>query len=362
MLAQAFWTDFGSPVLSRAIGLALSGLPDPPRRIAVGLSGGADSAMLAVHAALHARRHRLELHFFHVHHGLQAPADDWQARVHDLALMLRVPCHGYRAQVALGRGDGMESAARDARYRAFVELARLAGLRHILLAHHGDDQAETVLLRLLRGAGPAGMAAMAAANERDGLCYVRPWLQQDRAAILEQAALFTQASGWAPVVDPTNADDQYTRAALRERLVPELNARWPGWKGNLLRHARQSAEARQILSDVAAQDFAGLEPSADRLSFSLSAWRALSPPRQALVLRHWLALLGKRMPTDARLQELMRQLRGLHALGHDRRMRLRHGDAWICCLRGRVCLEPAGAPAPPAAGALAPPGGFCEKR
>ena len=352
MLTEAFWRDFGSPGLLRAIGSSLTELSDSPQRIAVGLSGGADSAMLAVHAALHARRHRLELHFFHVHHGLQAPADAWQAHVHDLALMLRVPCHAYRARVMLGRGGGMESAARDARYLAFVELARMANLKHILLAHHGDDQAETVLLRLLRGAGPAGMAAMAPMSERDGLCYLRPWLQQDRAVILEQAESFARLSGWAPVVDPTNTDDQYTRAAVRERLVPELNARWPGWKGNLLRHARQSADAGMVLSEVAAQDFLGLEPSADRLSFSLSAWRRLSEPRQALVLRHWLSLLDKRMPTDARLQELMRQLRGLHAMGHDRQMRLKHGDAWISCVRGRVCIAPV--QAPPSVGTDAP--------
>src|SRR5690606_18536170 len=121
--------------------------------------------------------------------------------------------------------------------------------------------AETVMLRLLRGAGPTGMAAMAPVVQRDDLVYLRPWLQQPRSLILEQAEAFARLTSWSPVIDPTNSDDQYTRAALRQRIVPALNERWPGWKGNLLRHARQSAEAAGVLSEVAAQDFARLDPS-----------------------------------------------------------------------------------------------------
>src|SRR5690606_21247283 len=114
---------------------------------------------------------------------------------------------------------------------------------------------------------------------------------------------------------------------------------WPGWQGNLLRHARQSAELKEVLDEVAAQDFGTLDPSADGGSFSLAAWRGLSHGRQALVLRYWLSQLSQRMPTDARLQEIMRQLRGLHALGHDRQMQVKHGRAWIRCLKGRVFLD-----------------------
>jgi tRNA(Ile)-lysidine synthase len=253
--------------------------------------------------------------------------------------MLGVACHSLSVRVELGGGDGIESAARDARYRAFDELAALTGVRHILLAHHRNDQAETVLLRLLRGAGPTGLSAMAPAMQRHGLSYLRPWLDIDRADILEQARAFFELSGWEPVHDPTNADDSYTRAAVRERLAPQLNERWPGWQATLLRHARQSAEIGEILDEVAQRDFAGLDPAADARSFSLAAWRGLSAARQALVLRFWLARLGLRMPTDARLQDLMRQLRGLHALGHDRQMLVKHGSALIRCTRGRVHAE-----------------------
>jgi len=329
---------WAAPALVQAIATAVSSLPERPGQLAVAVSGGPDSAMLAVHALVFGRRESIGVHFLHVHHGLQAHADQWQAHVHDLANMLQAPCHSRRVEVDGIEGYGIESAARDARYTALAQLAGHAGVRHILLAHHRNDQAETVLLRLLRGAGPTGLAAMAPVSRRQGIIYFRPWLDVDRAGILDQAESFGAMSGWDPVRDPTNADDKYTRAAVRQRLVPELNARWPGWQGNVARHARLSGEVSQVLAEVAADDYARLDPSADGCGFSLQAWRGLSVARQALVLRYWLSLHGQRMPSDARLQNIMRQLRGLHALGHDREMRVKHGAAWIRCVRGRVVL------------------------
>ena len=339
MLADSFWLDFGSPHMLLAIEAALSRLPVRPCAVAVGLSGGADSAMLAVHAALFARQSGLKLHFFHVHHGLNPAADQWQNHVHDLAQALRIPCHSRRVQVQAASGDGIEAAARDARYAAFSELAALTGVSVLMLAHHKDDQAETVLLRLLRGAGPTGLAAMAPSMQRQGLTYLRPWLDVARADVLEQADVFFRLCGWEPVSDPSNTHDKYTRSAVRERLTPELNQRWPGWQGVLARHARLSAESSEILNEVAEQDFSGLDPSSDARNFSLQAWRDLSAARQALVLRYWLDRLGLRMPTDARLQDILRQLRGLHALGHDRQMSVKHGQSYIRCAKGRVFLD-----------------------
>ncbi len=339
MHTPGFWRSYGNASLLQAIDKCINDLPQAPQRLAVALSGGADSAMLAVHAALYAHRHAKELHFFHIHHGLQAPADQWLAHVHDLAQALRVPCHSLVVTVPASSGAGIESAARDARYEALNQLARRFGLHHILLAHHRNDQAETVLLRLLRGSGPTGLAAMAPVTQRQDVAYLRPWLDVDRALILDEAQRYSALGSWAPVHDPTNADDRYTRAAVRERLVPALDERWPGWRGNVVRHARQSAEVKDILDEVAQDDFAGLSPDADARSFSLAAWRALSPARQALVLRHWLAINGLRMPTDARLQDAMRQLRQLHAMGHDRQMQVRHAGAWIRCIKGRVLLD-----------------------
>ena len=308
-------------------------------RVAVALSGGADSAMLAVHAAIAARQYpAIELHCFHIHHGLQHAADGWREHAHRLAAGLGLPCHSLRVSVASDSGKGIEAAAREARYAGLKRLAGFTEVAHILLAHHRDDQTETVLMRLLRGAGPTGLAAMAPISQRDGLVYLRPWLETDRDLILTTAQEYARLSGWAAVDDPTNTDDAYTRGAVRRRLAPVLNERWPAWRSILLRHARQARELSGLLEEIAAEDFAGLDPSVDARNFSLAAWRKLGSQRQVLVLRHWLRRHGLRAPTEARMHELCRQLRGLHALGHDRAMRLRHEGHWISCERGRVQL------------------------
>jgi len=310
-------------------------------RIAVGVSGGADSAMLALAAAHAARALGIELRLFHVHHGLQADADAWAAHVRTLGGMLGASVAQACVQVADDAGKGVEAAARDARYGALARLAREHDVSCVLLAHHRDDQAETVLLRLLRGAGPHGMAAMSAAVVRDGVCYLRPWLGTARAAIRAAASSLADAHGWQAVEDPTNADPRYTRAAVRTRLTPVLDARWPGWQAIVARQARHMAEAAQVLDEVAEADLQGLEPGPDRASFSLAAWRKLSPARQAHVLRYWLAGQGVAMPSDARLADLLRQLRQLHALGHDRQLRVEHAGLAVRCHRARVWVEPA---------------------
>ncbi|CAP43791.1 tRNA lysidine(34) synthetase TilS [Bordetella petrii] len=339
---SAAGAGFPSSVLAAALASAVQPLAGAAPRLAVAVSGGADSAMLAAHAAPLARRLGIDLLIFHVHHGLQAAADDWAAHVQALGRILQVSVHTSRAQVRADSGLGIEAAARDARYAALADLARQHEAGHILLAHHQGDQAETVLLRLLRGAGVQGMAAMAPSMPRDGLLYLRPWLNQGRADILRAAQAFAAQHGWQPVQDPTNADPRYTRAAVRELLTPVLDARWPGWQARLADHARHMADAAGILAEVARADLAALQPSADLASFALAPWRELSAARQAQVLRYWLHLHGARMPTEARLADLLRQLRQLHSLGHDRQMRVTHARHVIRCHRGRVWIEPRG--------------------
>lgn len=338
-----------SPELASALRRALQALPQPPARFAVAVSGGADSAMLALHAAAVARETGAGVVLLHVHHGLQDAADGWRDQVEALADLLGLPLRQARVAVATAGGQGIEAAARDARYAALARLAAEEGVGLILLAHHRNDQAETVLLRLLRGTGLGGMAAMAPLTSRDGLAYLRPWLEQDRETILRAARQFAGATCWHAVQDPTNADPRYTRAALRELLAPVLDARWPGWRAIVARHARHVAQANEILDEVAREDFAALEPGPDGASFSLAAWRRLSPARQVHVLRHWLERNGARMPTEARMNDLLRQLRGLHSLGHDRQLRVEQAGHLIRCHRGRVWVEPR-----PGAGTLAP--------
>lgn len=326
--------------LMRPLRHALSAARAESIPVGVAVSGGADSVMLAVHAAEVARDMGVPLHLLHIHHGLYEQADDWADAVHRLGEALQCPAHIMRVQVAAGGGTGIEAAARQARYAALGQAAASLGLRHILLAHHRDDQAETVLLRLLRGAGPDGLAAMSPSTARDGLVYLRPWLDIPRGLIRDAAAAYAARHGWMPVQDPSNADERYTRAALRNLLVPALDARWPGWQAIVARHARLARDAAQILDEVASADFAGLDPSATGDSFSLAAWRSLSAARQAHVLRYWLGRQGARMPTEARLAELLKQLRQLHSLGHDRQLVWNHAGHRVRCIRGRVSIEP----------------------
>lgn len=324
--------------LHTALVRSLAALP-PRAPVAVALSGGIDSVALALVAKQVCNEIGHPLHFFHVHHGLYAQADAWAEHLQVFADDLDIPLSLRRVVVEQDSGLGIEAAARNARYLALADLADANDVKTILLAHHRQDQAETVLLRLLRGTGVLGLGAMHADALRGGLRLVRPWLDLDRDALVAQTRAYTELSGWEPIADPSNIDKHFARGALRAELMPVLDVRWPAWRQTLTRHAKQAQETSQILDEVAATDWQALEPDLEGSSFSLQRWRSLSEPRQALVLRYWLNQQGVAMPGERRLAELMRQLRQVHALGHDRGLLWQHGKHRVQCLRGRVSLS-----------------------
>lgn len=326
-----------SDLLTQALQAALKSLPEHAP-VAVALSGGADSAAMAIAAARVCQLSARPLHFFHIHHGLFAQADSWVEQVRVLADLLETPLEVEYVSVAQDSGLGIEGAARESRYAALVAMALRHQTQALLLAHHRQDQAETVLLRLLRGAGVQGLAAMQSDTRRQGLRMLRPFLDIDRAALLAYVELFTQQTRWLPIQDPSNTDPAYARGAFRSGLIPVLQAHWPAWQQTLARHARQAAQTVEILDEVAAGDLASLDFDASDQSFSLKLWRTLSDARQALVLRHWLHRQGIAMPGDRRLADLLRQLRQLHALGHDRDLLWQHGLVELRCRQGRVLL------------------------
>lgn len=323
--------------LTQALQATLKSLPEHAP-VAVALSGGADSAALAIAAARVCQGSARPLHFFHVHHGLFAEADAWVEQVRTLAQLLQTPLDVVFVKVAQDSGLGLEGAARASRYKALLEMTVRNQTQALLLAHHRQDQAETVLLRLLRGAGVHGLAAMQADTSREGLRLLRPFLDIERAQLLAYVEEFSKTTAWLPVQDPSNTDPKYARGAFRASLIPVLQAHWPAWQQTLTRHARQAAETIEILQEVAASDLAGLDLDSSTNSFSLKLWRLLSPARQASVLRYWLQLQGVAMPGDRRLADLLRQLRQLHALGHDRDLLWQHGDIELRCRQGRVAL------------------------
>jgi tRNA(Ile)-lysidine synthase len=324
--------------LSALLGTALSPLATRAP-VAVALSGGADSVALALIAAQHCAQTARPLHFFHIHHGLMADADAWANHLKVFAQHLNIPLSVCRVQVDQSAGLGLEGAAREARYAALTKLCAQHEIAALLLAHHRQDQAETVLLRLLRGTGVSGMAAMQEDVQRKGLRMLRPWLDVERADLLAVVQDYAERTGWHVVQDPSNTDPRYARGALRSQLAPVLNTHWPAWRETLVRHARQAAETNEVLSEVAAADLKSLEVDPQDHSFSLLRWRALSAARQALVLRHWLQGQGVAMPGERRLSDLLRQLRQLHALGHDRELLWQHGVVAVRCKQGRVLLS-----------------------
>lgn len=306
--------------------------------IGLGLSAGADSAMLAVHSAAIASKLGLRLHCIHIHHGLQQPADAWLEQAHKLAANLKLPCHSKRLQFAVKK-TGLEAAARQARYAAMKAIADKLGIAYVLLAHHQNDQAETVLFRLLRGAGPLGLGAMSSCTEKNGIFYIRPWLNQPREIIMQSAKAYAQQTGWQFVKDPSNTDTRYARGVLRTEVAPILDKHWPSWRSTLTRHAQQAQELSSLVDASLAKTWLELEPDSNNQSFSLALWRAQASWMQAQLIRYWLDLNKLNMPSQARMNEWLKQLRSVHQMGTDRNLSLKHDKHLIQLKHGRVCLN-----------------------
>lgn len=350
-------------VLDTALAQTLETLPSN-LSLAVGLSGGPDSSALAVcldrfcrsrdarqdtQAGLgHGLPHN-RLLLFHVHHGLSEQADAWQAKAQALADWLERPLHVRRVDVDLDAGLGLEGAARQVRRAALKDLAREHQIDALLLAHHQQDQAETVLMRLLRGSGVQGLAAMRPVSREAGLIWVRPWLDVRRDQILNFINAFSECTGWEPVDDPSNQDARLARGTLRSQVLPAIETHWPAWQGSVSRHAKQAAQASRLLERYGQRLVHELQCDAsvtdrDQPGFhapvlSLQKWRALEPDEQVLVLRVWLSDASVTMPTEKRVHELVRQLNQVHALGHDRQLRWQQQDAEVLCIRGQLHLR-----------------------
>lgn len=273
-----------------------------PARVAVAASGGLDSTALLHCTARLAQGQGVEVHALHVHHGLHPQADDWMAQV---AAQCRrwggIAFHGHRVAERPAAGDSIEAWARRVRYRALAEMARQAGCSLVLLAHHRRDQAETVLLQALRGAGPAGLAAMPAQVDRDGLTWARPWLDQPRQMLVA----YVRRHRLRHVADPSNADERYARSRLRTQLWPALLAHSPDAETALAAVARRAHEARLIVDEVARDDLAR---AADASGLRVADWLALAEARRANVLRLWLGLQSAGAVPETLVQRMLREL------------------------------------------------------
>lgn len=273
---------------SAEITAAVAKLQLQGKRVAVGLSGGVDSVVL-----LHVLSQRkLSLGAIHVNHGLSPNADAWAAFCRKLCKRLGVPLTVRRVKV-VRRGKGLEAAARDARYSVFSKIKADC----IVLAHHLDDQAETVLMNLLRGAGRRGASGMPRESQFRTKTLLRPLLEVPRAAIVAYAR--EHDLEW--IEDESNADESLTRNFVRRRLGPLLQQKYPHWRQNLARAARHFSQ-----QDSKAQD----------------------------LLRVFLKARGLRAPSEARLVEMLKQL-----TAQGSRTLIEHDGARLRVYRGRIVRE-----------------------
>ncbi|WP_295953518.1 tRNA lysidine(34) synthetase TilS [Rhodoferax sp.] len=272
----------------------------PTLPLTVAFSGGADSTALLLACA---ERWPGQVQAVHIHHGLQAAADDFVRHCEAFCTGLQVPLQVVRVQAQPAPGESPEDAARKARHKAFGAIAQVEStqfaIKTIVLAQHADDQVETLLLALSRGAGLPGLACMPASWARDGIQYHRPLLGVRADHIRDWLA----QRGVAYVTDPTNADQRFTRNRIRAQLLPVLEAAFPQFRETFARSAAHAAQAQTVLAEVAVQDLATVgNPPA------IATLQSLSFARQANVLRHWLTGSHHTTPSTAQLHELQHQI------------------------------------------------------
>ena len=284
---------------------------DPRLPLAVALSGGADSVALL---AACVDRWPGQVVALHVNHGLQSAASRFEEYCRVLCNQLGVPLLVQQVDATKQTGQSPEDAARRARYKAFASLALVEyeqyAIKSIAIAQHADDQVETLLLALSRGAGLAGISAMPARWERDGLHYYRPFLgvaaSEIRRWLLVQKLAF--------VDDPTNEDQRFTRNRIRAQIMPALRLAFPQYLDTFARSALHAAQAQQILDDVAAQDVQW-GCSAEGL-LRIKMLQSLSHARQGNAVRFWLKSRYQTVPSAAQLAELLDQISACTTRGH----------------------------------------------
>ena len=297
---SAIPTVIPNPALAGLDWLFQAGAPVP---LGVAYSGGADSTSLLLAAA---QRWPGQVQAFHIHHGLQAASDDFVRVCQSVCAGLGIALHVVHVDAGHAPGESPEDAARRARYGVLAKAAAGQGMQAVLLGQHADDQVETLLLALSRGAGLPGLSAMPVHFERGGMAFYRPLLHTPSAVL----------RGWlvqrrvAFVDDLTNLDERFTRNRIRARLLPALAQAFPQFRLTFARSARHAAQAQAVLVEVAAQDLAVVgDPPA------IKALQSLSRPRQANVLRHWL-VRQEATPSAAQLDQLLHQLAACSTRGH----------------------------------------------
>ena len=289
----------------------------PALPLAVAYSGGADSTALLWACA---QRFPGQVAAIHINHGLQAAAAQFQAHCQQQCQRWGLPLHVVPVEAKNAPGQSPEDAARIARYQALAHITQagqaLAGTKTIAIAQHADDQIETVLLALSRGAGVAGLAGMRPSWEQGGVRWERPYLGVRSAVIRDE--LQRLSIDW--IDDPTNADSAFTRNRIRNQVLPALLQAFPQLPQTLARSSAHAAQAAQLQDDLAHIDLQSVgSPPA------IKALQALSGARLANVLRYWLRTAHGQTPSAAQLAQLAQQLRRCTTRGHQIHIKVGQG-------------------------------------
>lgn len=285
-------------LLARLVELETEG--NKPERYVIALSGGLDSTVLADALARTRLRHGRSLRAVHVDHRLHPDSGAWCEHCRALARRLGIEFVAEVAEIDVKAGTGLEAAARASRYSILA--AHLDHNDWLLSAHHRDDQAETLLLNLLRGSGPAGLAGIGKINRFAQGWLVRPLIDVSRAEFEAYAA----ESDLEWVEDPSNRDQRFDRNYLRHTVLPLLESRWRDAAGRLARSADLAAEASDLLEDLGRADLQSVGGTPARID--IGGLNALSRPRQRNLLRLALRESGLPLPGAARLESVLEQL------------------------------------------------------
>ena len=322
-------------ILASALDAARVRAAAPPQRIAVAYSGGLDSSALLHLAHAYAARHGVELFAFHIHHGLSVNANAWLDHCQARCLELGVTFEARRVTLEVGK-SGIEAAARKSRYAALGQLCHMHDVPLMLTAHHLDDQAETVLLQLLRGSGSAGLSGMDAANTAPDLLgnlelvMARPLLGASRA----QLEAYVGEHALSYVDDESNTDPRYARNALRHQVMPALAQAFPGFQERFARSARHAQSAQRLLVELAEADLANCLIGD---CIDVAKLRAMSVDRASNLLRHWFVTRNLSIPSSAWLSEMLTQL--IEAR-HDAQLCVTHPECHIRRYRDRLHITP----------------------
>lgn len=267
----------------------------PGQTLLLAFSGGLDSRVLLELLAPLQKSMGFTLHAMHVHHGLSPNADSWADFCETACAKLYVPLQIIKVKIPSNSGTGVEAAARKARYEALGSDTA----DYIVLAHHEDDQAETLLLQLLRGAGAKGLSAMAAHDQNRRL--LRPLLDIPHSELLA----FARQHNLRWIEDESNDDEAYDRNYCRRQIMPLLQQRFPAASHTLARSAAHIAEAAQLLDELAQIDASQYVQEGQ---LDVNGLAGLSDARARNLLRYWLCSHQQNLPTTLRLQEMLRQL------------------------------------------------------